>query len=534
MTGAHRQVPTGPGRLARRLIDDLVYGEIAFRLDRSHEPFASSTPEPQWACSKLQDLALPRYRNTSWEHDLVLVPSQTQEEFPDGTSLVSCMCRRCRHHFVFKIDPGNLCGKSADHPQHHFVLENLDTFSPGDIMNNHDYKMNPLHVHAFFRCSACTAPLELEISAPRLPSEFLLLITDEERIEKSFDAAKSEDPERYKNLGDENRTHYAKTPLETLNKYLKDVLEGRGDRKISFRNKTFMVQFGESCEGVFRYLGFRTGFDESLGDNFWYPPHPRALEGKTPLKSERAFFEDVRSEVQSLLEEQDYGKPVVKRAETEPPRQLLERLLGVAQIPPFYARAGFSDDEDTEPCRILGTRPDSDDDTLKYAYVRQVHSDPEHKAVFVDALSKLAAKREPDLQMFTFSQQDDTSVMGPVETVVPYDPVFDDVNRAYAHFNLRRGGNEPETYFINVYSTFREQSPAQKAEHRKALLLIARDQNSEMITQKAYAADDMDFPEACALLGAQPDYNLEGMAVLAQLALEAPVSLAFLSYIRYL
>jgi ubiquitin carboxyl-terminal hydrolase 25/28 len=342
------------------------------------------------------------------------------------------------------------------------------------------------------------------------------MIMDENRIRESLRLAKEQDPARYADLTPEKENHFITSALSTMNQYLKNIAEddGTGPRKrISHRNKTFQVQFGPDFDHLFRYLGFEQWDDKETGESFWLPPRLQRQEGKTPLGSSRAFYEDVRSEVQSLLDDNPpiTGQPVVKPVWAA--RDQLEKALGCDRSHRSMSTLSISSTE-MPHFTTLGAPIDADDSLLRFAYTRQVETDPERTPTYLEALGTLALRRSEDLQMFVFTQQE---VMGPSQKqeATGGAPDAGPVDRAYAHFGLRSGSAEDSAYIIRVYRTYREQSPAQKSEHRLALLEIGRDQNSQEIRDEALGKP-MELSEACQFLAVEPEWPMDSIAVTAQ------------------
>jgi ubiquitin carboxyl-terminal hydrolase 25/28 len=356
--------------------------------------------------------------------------------------------------------------------------------------------------------------ISLEMTLPRLKPEWIRIIMDENRIKETIRIAKREDPERYADATPAKEAHYVTTPLSTLNQYLKNILDDDGtgpQKRISFRNKTFFVQFGRACEHIFRYLNFQEDYEENTQDSYWVPPRLTLQEGKTPLGSPRAFFEDVRSEVQSVLDDKPPidGQPVVLPISARDP---LEKALGCDKIPHPASALPVTSSE-AQHLRTLGAPVDADDAMLKFAYNKQVQVDPEHASTYVEALGGLSARRTVDLQMFVFKQQElltkqQTDRIAAASDAGP-------IEKAYAHFGLTRDCREAPAYFIGVYKNYRDQSPAQKSNHRVALLQIGRDQDSREILNEVLGTK-MEMSEACQFLGVEPEWPMDTIAAMAQ------------------
>jgi ubiquitin carboxyl-terminal hydrolase 25/28 len=427
------------------------------------------------------------------------------------------MCRCCRYHFVFHIcPPGH--EESTAHLQHHFRVEEAEWRATSEPAVFNPAEQNTLQGRFRYGCTFCGLAVHLEISLPRLKPMWLKLIMDENRVRESLRIAREQDPARYAEIAPEKETHYLTTALSTLNQYLKNILEddGKGPRKkISCRNKTFLVQFGRDCDHIFRYLGFEEDHADDTGESYWLPPQLSPSEGKTLIGSSRAFYEDVRTEVQSVLADKPnvYGEPVVKPISV-PARDQLERALGCDKSHRLFSTLPLQANE-AQYFAALGAPDDADDALIKFAYSRQVESDPEQTRVYLEALGMLAARRSEELQMFVFTHQELLAKHERAAKAVP--PNAGPVDKAYAHFGLTRACPEQAAYFISVYRTYREQSPAQKSDHRLALLQIGRDRQSQEILNEVFGKP-MELPEACQFLRVEPAWPMDSIAVTAQSA----------------
>ncbi|KAL2186205.1 cysteine proteinase [Thermothelomyces heterothallicus CBS 203.75] len=365
-------------------------------------------------------------------------------------------------------------------------------------------------------CTLCGIVVSLDISLPRLRPEWLRMISDEDRIRKSLKAAREEDPQRYADVGPEKETHYRTTALHTLNQYIKNILEesGTGPRKrISFRNKTFQVQFGRDCDEIFRYLGFEEDHDANTKESYWIPPRLPAPEGKTPIGSSRAFYEDVRSEVQSVFAGKTpaQGEPTVMPV-SPAPRDELEKVLGCDKSRRCFSTLPVIESE-ARHFATLGAPVDADDALLKFAYSRQAELDPENTSTYLEALGTLAGRRSEELQMFVFTHQE--LLARQQKEAAAGGPNASPVEKAYAHFGLTKSCPEDPAFFIGVYRTYRDQSPAQKSDHRLALLQIANDRQSDEIRNEVFGKQ-MDLQEACQFLRVEPGWPMDSIAVMAQ------------------
>ena len=485
--------------------------------EKLHQPgLEDGTGHAPTECPALR--VFPPRPDAGPDHDLLLTPSQSHDEAHDpegrGRSLLSCMCRYCRYHFVFHIDPPAHDETSA-HLQHHFCVDEAEWHGSAEPARLQPSKQNPLQGRFRYVCTLCGVAVRLEISLPRLQPMWIKMIVDENRIRESLRLARLHDPARYADTTAEKETSYLTGALTTLNQYLKNIIDdnGAGPRKrISWRNKTFLVQFGQDCEPIFRYLGFDQDHDQQNNESYWLPPRLPPQEGKTPVGSDRAFYEDARSEVQSLLDDKPpvNGQPVVKPISA---RDQLEKALGcdkahraVSSLPVEPSEAPY--------LATLGAPADADDALLKFAYNRQVEVNPDQTPAYLESLGTLSARRSEELQMFVFTHQE-LVAKKERETTGGEPPSTDAVDKAYAHFGLTKACPEAPTYFIHVYNAYREQSPAQKSDHRLALLEIGRHRNSPEIRSEVFGRQ-MDLSEACQFLHVEPEWPMDSIAVTAQ------------------
>lgn len=505
--------PNRAGRLARRFIADLFSGDL---YDDILESFGDIIPD--WSCSKLQGLS-PEQRPLKDHHDFITLPSQCYEQPPNSETpakkVHSFLCRLCRHHLVLRVGSPSADQVEQHKNQHHLVRQGGGDLRKPDIEHNLKDRLYPLLWHISYHCSACELVLDLEISAPRMPREWIDFIADPHRIKSAIAAAKNEDPDRFKAIDEEKTKHYAATPLETLNTYLKDVLENsEKKRRIASRNKTFKIQFGQACEHVFRYLGFTTLQLEDEEDVFWLPPtlDPKeSKEAKTLLGSERAFYEDVRTELSTFLEKPPGGLKLTVALTSPPGREALETALGLDS--PSKLKPKPQDPDEIKAFRALGASWDSDDDeTLKWAYQRQITVDPDNRSKYNDHLGRLAANRGESLQLYVILDRDPPA---PPST----EPATsqDLVERAYMHFQLDRNQSRTPRFVAHVIGIYRARRdattvPDQLARYRENLLLIGNDLENREIKAVAYHEPVMQVSEACAFLAVKPEWPLDNIA----------------------
>lgn len=343
---------------------------------------------------------------------------------------------------------------------------------------------------------------------------------DKDRIRNALAVAKKEEPERYGDLTPEKEENYASSPLQTLNMYIKNILEDdwkAPQKRIASRNRTFSVQFGPACADIFLYLGFTEEVDIASQDKFWVPPRLPISSFRTPQGSERAFLENVRSEVQSFLAESPPRPDLPVVGASIDAREWLDKIL-ISDWLRSHENRSPRNSEEAQYFRILGASEQSDEEVLKYAFLQQVNVDPANRDTYRAALANLAGYRSEEFQMYVFSLDE--------SPVAPSGPQIQgplsDVDKAYMHFNLQPNTNGDARYFIGVYKTYREQSPGQLSSHRLALLQIGKDRDDSDILDEVFNGE-MDFNEACSLLESEPNYTLEIYAAVAREAVKSGI-----------
>ncbi|KAK0673719.1 hypothetical protein QBC41DRAFT_241300 [Cercophora samala] len=479
------------GRLAARLIEDWYQGTLQHHTQSENESRAQS-------CFRLRGTR-PAPDGVGDDHDLIQVPSQTHG------SVISCLCRYCRYHFVFEWWSPSTATVPAHH-QHHFVIVGGSDESFGQETGERvlgqerwNKRTHPLLRLTRYQCTVCGFNVKLEVSAPRLDSRWIDIVTDVSRARRNLKRAMAEDPARFSGLSADKIAKLVAGGLITLNMYITNIMSNdgnpptsSGEKKISERNKTFMVQFGPECEELFFYLGFKKRHEAE--DVYYISPREPPQDGgkTTDRQSERAFFENVKSEIQSVIHQ-----PMPQLVTTPiPVRPGLEKALGCADIPKVPSR----EKHDPHYFYLLGASPSSSEESLKWAYERQVAVDPDYRRYYVEALQNLAAYRDTELQLFAIQAEEAT----PLEKSV-YD-------KDWEWFGLSReqGRTWDNDRIVQRYKEYRDTSPTQRHFHRLHLAKIGRDLDRTALVD--LAAIDMDVVEANDVLGIGPFTSLDYVA----------------------
>ncbi|KAK4198831.1 hypothetical protein QBC40DRAFT_341004 [Triangularia verruculosa] len=489
------------GRLATRLIEDLYNGV------RQHA--GKSDPKTQ-SCFVLRGtrIAPP---GVSDDHDLIELPSQTHVS--GDQAVISCLCKYCRYHFTFKC-PSRPPVTGPEHLQHHFVfVENSDELF-GEEHGRQilgpvwDKRRAPVVRQTKYRCTACDFTLQVEVTAPRLDSRWIDIVTDESRAKRNLKRAMAEDPARFQDMTADKLAKLESGALITLNMYITNIMandsilpDKNAEKKISERNKTFMVQFGPECEDLFLYLGFKKR-QESEEAFYISPREPPQEGGKTDLYTERAFFEDVKSEIQSVID-QKFPQHVQPHSSA---RRDLEKALGCADVTKLSVVLHLKPD-DQHYYYLLGASPSSTDDMLKWAYQRQIALDPDHRRYYIDALSKLAYAKGVDLQLFAVAEHEPPAPSSSATTRATSQYAMDwewfGFERA-VHRALEKGE------ILDRYREYIEDRPYQRGLHRLHLAKIGRDLQQQDLVE--VAVHGIEEKEAYQILDVPPEADLDSIA----------------------
>jgi ubiquitin carboxyl-terminal hydrolase 25 len=307
------------------------------------------------------------------------------------------------------------------------------------------------------------------------------------------------DPERFQGIA----ANAEQTAPITLDKYLRDVMDGDSSSKpkrIALRNKRFYVQFGEACSALFEYLEFTRLAEDD--EQYWTLPSVSSDEASS-IGSRRAFFEDAKSEVQSLIDSK-IPDEVVK------PYPAKGQLQTALRCPPRSDLTSAAEKGQAGDLTVLGVTAKSSSKVLLYAYLCQANTDPRNQTKYLSALQSLANDRQDlDLQLeaVTIESLKDTPQLPAYTTDEP-------LANAYIHFQLPSDYNDEDDLIVGRYKTYRDNSPAQKLNHRLSLLTIGQARQSKRILDLAYGGMELD--EAYQFLEADAAWPTESIAAFAE------------------
>ena len=471
------------GRLVPRLIDDLLAGQFKTGEALSALSVGCRDPFPK-ASGSPQDIA--RHELLSIGHQCVLDERIGPEDGSGSIrSILSCICSRCRFHFVFTITRADnaLSCSPKNNPDyfHHLVELSTQVTEP-------DNKYHPVIATAEFACSAANCRethVKVEVSLPRLEARFIAYLKDEDRVVRRLRDAREAEPERF-----EDSPQWAPHAVALLRRYIKNIVErppGSSDeRKIDKRNKGFFIQFGngDDCVELFKYLEFTELVYGQNNNEMWRVPVVEIVR-PTPIGSGLAFFQDVQSELENILmtSEGSSAGPVLAPRAALP---ILKESLGMSG---HYATTKFVG-YDPADFETLGIPSDLHESMLWQAFGCQSQTDPANKLKYFQALTRVAFGRNHDDLNFKIATEE--SLM----TAVPVGAVDDDeemrrakalsmedqgstgrenLAAAYKYFDFPQIPITPDVrVLLGRYEARIESAPVQKSEHREKLLVIFR------------------------------------------------------------
>lgn len=335
-------------------------------------------------------------------HAMILVPSQTGAS-EDGTKTISAVCFHCLYHITLRVQasPGHdLCKVRSPSGG----IASLDSITGPHQLYLHpssqdrsteptDSKYRPSVVRSTYTCISeqCGLQVVVEVSPPRLDAQWVVMLTDEDRIKKRLEDLRAADPERF----DINTSQWHKLGLQQLMTYMRHMLEsadgGKEPRSLSKRNKRFEAIMGPEFYDLFRFLEYKE-FAEGEGDEqefFFLQNLPEASNGMTEQGTRRAFFEDISLEAR-IHGERDIFRDRSKAPDLGGLSTLLagrefHQALDCFPYPNVSTNGGL-----TYHLRFLGVMPDFHAKLVENACARLSAFLPELKQTFEDSLYSIA------------------------------------------------------------------------------------------------------------------------------------------------
>jgi ubiquitin carboxyl-terminal hydrolase 25 len=369
------------GKTGPRLLADIRTYDARQRLN--YNPFTD--PPPGFASGDIS--SDHEASSLDCHHNLTLISSQTllnSDRRSNTVNRVSAICQKCVWHLDLTIDynPCLASGRSscptAGFPLHHFVLDGAPQ-KPGDGREAYHFK-----------CTVCRSRLDFCFRPPRLTPRYYALLTDPKALRARFQAAEYADGDR---PGLEPQT--GMKVLEALATYLRDSLGPVGkSRRIPMHNKRFKLSFGQECDTLLLWLGFRKIEGEEPSWELPDPPPPDPLGGETL----RVLVEDVQEELYASLRKFTYEEK--KTLKHPPPAPLvaevaINELLGTVAYNKSTSRLRIDLTRTDDVLYAgLGALSDFSNELLMYAFRRQVEYNPEASAYYYDCIAEIAQTRQ--------------------------------------------------------------------------------------------------------------------------------------------
>ncbi|KAL9047175.1 MAG: hypothetical protein Q9214_000187 [Letrouitia sp. 1 TL-2023] len=361
-----------------------------------------------------------------------------------------------------------------------------------------------------FQCTSpqCSAKLTIRIESPRLKNDWVELLTDRSLIKVRAEKEIAINPERFEG----HAIPLTSEVLMNLRKYIINALQGE-KRKIVGNNKKWLLCLGEPCAELLEYLGF------TREDEDWWPPavDPTAASlFSTPLAIR---LDDVEKELVALLLK---GPDDEKRAAKlpyppSPAIQTLERLLGSFDYKHSLSSRTADSKADEHPLVLpvtidpaqsnqqlttysfypsLGAVVDFHEDLIKYAYERQLASDPEKTPYYLECLQGIAEGRDSeDLRILAAIEASSGKVS------------YKDIREAYKDLSLHDQSSDlDDTTIIGTFKSRIADSPKQEAQLRRALQIIGQSRSSDKILSVA-ARSVTNYEQALSYLNATDDMD---------------------------
>ncbi|KAL8814923.1 MAG: hypothetical protein Q9223_005893 [Gallowayella weberi] len=343
----------------------------------------------------------------------------------------------------------------------------------------------------WFHCSTtdCSAKLKIVMSPPRLRPDWVTLLTDKALIESRASKVMSDDPSRFEG-------HAVPFPSEVLSNLRAYILNARRDsnrRSIAAHNKRWLLCLGDPCSELLEYLGF------VHEDDVWLVPGPDTTATPPFTDPTHVLLDDVEKELLALL----LQRPDDEKRASKVQYGLISasRDLALALGTSDYkknpsSRTNTSNEPEHPWFPSLGARLDFHDDLIKFAYERQLFSDPEGLPYYLEALQGIAKGRE--------SEELQTSVAieassGKVSA--------EDIRNAYKALGIDLEAEILyDDYIIGNFQSRAADSPRQEPELRRALQIIGQHRSSQTIQSMA-SKTITNLEQALSWLGATEDMD---------------------------
>jgi ubiquitin carboxyl-terminal hydrolase 25/28 len=343
-------------------------------------------------------------------------------------------------------------------PLHHFV--DFQTTYP-----NAEYY--------YARCSSCDAGLHVEYYPPRLKEAQIDLLTDWTLLQNRYEKARAADPDRV-----QLKPAMPLDVLDAFSCYIRDSLQPvHLHRAVPRLNRRFLVSFGDDCDELLQSIGF------VKTDDHWQlptPPDPDLFS-----YDDRTQLQDIQEEIWALMRKYVQSPAVDKsklRGYVEKPTESdadLQLLLGTIEHDKTRTtrRVWILTQEEEMWYTGLGALGDFSDNLLRFAFDRQVESDPYGMPFYFDCFKGLADKRGTEAMLMERVMLESQDYYG-----------RDEIAKAYRYFMIEPHESQSlsDDQIRGLFETRLSSSASwQDQEIREKLKIIARSRGSKDLEDTA-------------------------------------------------
>ncbi|KAL8804517.1 MAG: hypothetical protein Q9182_002525 [Xanthomendoza sp. 2 TL-2023] len=327
------------------------------------------------------------------------------------------------------------------------------------------------------------------MSPPRLRPDWVTLLTDKTLIESRASKAMSNDPSRFEG-------HAVPFPSEVLSNLRTYILNARRDsnrRSIAAHNKRWLLCLGDPCSELLEYLGF------VHEDDIWLVPGPDTTATPPFTDPNHVLLDDVEKELLALL----LQRPDDEKRASKVQYGLISasRDLALALGTSDYkknpsSRTNTSHEVEHPWFPSLGARLDFHDDLIKFAYERQLSSDPEGVPYYLEALQGIAKGRGSEDLQTSVAIEESSGKVSAEDIRIAYKALGIDLEAEILY----------DDYIIGNFQSRAADSPRQEPELRQALQIIGQHRSSQTI-QSVASKTITNLEQALSWLGATEDMD---------------------------
>ncbi|KAI4274420.1 MAG: hypothetical protein LQ337_003955 [Flavoplaca oasis] len=383
-----------------------------------------------------------------WRTSIIMIPLSI--DFPSGGASPCPSEEFPLHHFVYRAEESDPRIKSA-------VSAKIDPYADWEELLS-------------FQCSTieCSAKLRMQMRSPHLRPEWIDLLTNKDLIKLRAKKAMSEDPARFEG-------HAVPLPSEVLSNlrtYILNALREVDRRTISAHNKRWLLCLGDACAELLRYIGF------VREDDAWLVPRADTSAAVPITNPINVLLEDVEKELLALLLQRPDDEKRASKVQygLTSASQYLAKALGTENYDRNPSSRTYTSLEEEHPFYpTLGAKLDFRDDLIKFAYERQLMSDPEGTPYYLQALQGIAAGRNSeDLQTSAAIEASSGKVSA------------NDIRKAYRALGLVLGSDYlDDDHIIGTFQSRAADSPRQEPDLRRALQIVGQHRSSQSIQSMA-------------------------------------------------